>query len=830
MKSRIALLSSCAFIAGVFTTPTSAVAQDADVSGEEVAETEENTIVVVGRLKEESLQDLPASVTAVAGEELQTKGLLDIELLSTQVQNFSYTTNVGPSDNLFIRGMGTVGSGPQFEPAVGQQINGVAFTRSRIGRAGLLDVSQVEVLRGPQGAVTGKNTSLGLVNIVPNKPSAFFEGSVAASYNFEDNEGYEIEGFVTGPITDGIRARVAARFTDQDGHIDNLAPNAATSTAQTREDFTVRGILDFDIGSRGNIELMGQYVDAQRDGKPREIVNCNDPAAAFAAIGDDCQLNRTHTNVAIFDGQVVPERLNIELYLLTGTINYDITDAITLTSITSYLDSDITDAVDTDVSVRERFFLHNAETLTQFAQEIRFYGELSPGLDFIFGGLYSEYDLDAVQASDYNFNAVRRRTQISQQRNEGYSIFGELTWELSDTITLTGGLRYIEEQREARSGQVQTDLYTFNNELGDCTGSGLTGCTFFPDFPGFSAGTVLAGNTANFGGINGIPNIASGPFFSVTDDDITWNVTGQWQASADTMFFVTAATGFKAGAFQLTGVPDDLAVAAATFSIEPETSINYEFGGRHEFELGRGDVRFNWTLYRTEVENQQISSLDPLSVSQLITNADEARSQGVEINSSISVDNMRVGIDFAYTDAEYTDFATGTCYSGQTVQAAPAAGFFLPGELASGQCGPTLLGTDLNGNNIIGNAQNRTGTTLVQAPEIQVNVNIQNDFFIGDSLVLTPFFEVLHVGDHFADTELAPDSAVDGYVQLNARLTLADVDERWNLALVGQNLTDEVHFQFFNETGQLNSNGIGGGDFAFPNVGRTIALRARFNF
>ena len=459
--------------------------------GEALAQADD-VIVVTARKKDEAITDLPASVAAVGGEELQTKGVVDIELLATSIPNFSYTTNVGASDNLFIRGIGTVGAGPQFEPAVGQVINGVAFSRSRIGRAGLIDTAQVEVLRGPQGAVTGRNTSLGLVNIVPNKPTDEFEASIFGSYDFADLEGYQVEGVVSGPLSDFARGRVAINYKNQDGHVDNINPNVG-GTSQTKDDFTIRGILDFDLGSRVNVELLGQYVDASRDGKSREIVDCGDPAAMLAQIGDDCTLNRTHVNEAIFNGTTIPETFAIEMLFFTGTINYDLTDNVTVTSITSYTDSNISDVVDTDLSNRERFLLANAEEFNQFTQELRAYGELAPGLDFILGGIYTDYDVDFYQSSDANFSPnAGRRNQLTQQRNEAFSVFGDLTYALTETIEISGGVRYITEDRAGRAGQVLTDLYTFDNERGACTtAGGLFGCRFFPDIPEFAAGTVF---------------------------------------------------------------------------------------------------------------------------------------------------------------------------------------------------------------------------------------------------------------------------------------------------------------------------------------------------
>ncbi|MBC6402497.1 MAG: TonB-dependent receptor [Hyphomonadaceae bacterium] len=784
------------------------------------AQVQDSEIIVTGRKKAEALSDVAASVVAVPGIELQEKGIVDLELLQNTIPNFRYTTAVGASDNLFIRGLGTVGSGPHFEPGVGQQLNGVVYSRSRFGRAGLIDTAQVEVLRGPQGAVTGRNTSLGLVNIVPNKPTDEFAATVFGRYDFADNDGYQIEGVISGPVTNGVRGRLAANYKDQDGFIDNQVTG---ETTQTKDDWTVRGILDFDISERGNIELFGQYVDAQRDGKAREIVACSASALADPLIGNgDCSLDRRNSNQAVldaFDNQEFPERFDIDLYTLIGTVNYNLSDAVTLTSTTSYTDYTITDVIDTDLSPLGRLtssaprslVIFNAEDFTQFTQEIEFSGNLNERLGYIVGGLYNSYDVDFVQNSNTEgfgpppYRPVNRH-QFGNQKNDGYSLYADLTYDLNDQFTVNGGMRYSSEDRAARAGQILTRTGTSlmvsnfpgNGPGPNCLGrSGLFSCSMFPVIPSFNDGTLLDAAS----GLN--PRealfetnvVPEGPLFEVNDDDLTWNANVQYRPDDDNMLYVSAATGFKAGGFNMVSSLSQKALED-NFSFGPEDTLNLEIGGRHTKYTEQGYLNFNWTVFRMDINNQQVSSLDPVNVAQVVQATAEARTQGVEMDGGWTHGDFRLKFDLAYTDAEYTDFTGATCYSGQT---------------EAGGC--------------VGGVQDRTGTPLVQAPEWQGGVNVQGDLSVGNGLTLTPFVEIRYVGEHFTDTELRPIAVNDEYVQINARLTLADLDDTWQLALVGTNLGDEVHQGFFDETSS-----IPGGAFAFPNPGRQIALTARYNF
>ncbi len=747
-----------------------------------------STIVVTGRLRDQSVQDTPSSVVAVAGEELQSAGIVDIQSLATLIPNFQYATPPGASDNLFVRGLGTTGSGPHFEPAVGQQINGIFTTRSRFGRMAFLDLAQVELLRGPQGAVTGKNTSLGLLNLVPNRPTDRFEASLFAGYDFDNNEGYEVEGVVSGPLSENVRARLAASYKDREGHIENIATG---QTSPEPEDFTIRAMLDFDLGDRLSVELMGQYADGKRTGQARELTACNNPAAVAAAFGvaEDCRLDGKNSNVAFFDGVQIPEQLDIEAAILSMTAHYELTDAITLTSITGYTDYDILDQFDSDLSPLASQTIANAEGYEQFSQEVRFSGELAAGVDFIIGALYSEYDLDFLQEADFavapGAGTPLRRRQTAQQHNETYSAFADLSFELSPELTVSGGVRYISEDRAATAAQNNLTIFTDTNQFARCAGTDLDGSGLVDQANEFAGG-------AGF-------RICSDVSGKETDKDVTFNGNLQYRPIDGTMLYASFATGFKAGGFNLvSGLTQQ--IASTTFSFEPETTTNYELGGRHEIDVGAADLVFNWTFYRLEIEDQQVSSNDPVIIAQRVTNAGEARSQGVEIDGSLRAGGFRLGFSGAYTDAKYTEYLNAPCFTGQT---------------AAQGC--------------VGGVQDRSGTDITNAPEWQGTGNLSYEFVLGNGMTLTPFAELEYRDGFFTDVDLDPRSIQDSFVKLNASITLAADDERWNIALVGRNLTDEIVQTFSGPTTAVNAFG-GGGFYAFSEPGRTIALRGRFNF
>jgi len=254
-------------------------------------------IVVTARKREESLQNIPVSVLAISGQQIEEQGLYDLAALAPYTPNFSIVQAPGASDLIFMRGVGTYGSGIHFEPSVGQVFNGFFSTRSRLSRTALIDVAQVEVLRGPQGPVIGKNTSLGALNITSNRPTEEFEGSFSLALNSEASQGVETQAIFSGPIADNLRGRLVVDYQDVDGWVENRFTG---NTLQSGKDTTIRALLDWDISDTLTAEFLYQYNDLDRNGKPREVVECFNPGViprtGFnpATRGFDCQLNASN--------------------------------------------------------------------------------------------------------------------------------------------------------------------------------------------------------------------------------------------------------------------------------------------------------------------------------------------------------------------------------------------------------------------------------------------------------------------------------------------------------------------------------------------------------
>jgi len=277
-------------------------------------------IVVTARKREEVLSDVPIAITLVTGEELQKTNITDLSQLSLAAPNFHHSEDVNSSDRFIVRGLGTTGSNLGFEEAVGQVINGYFFGRSRFGRTMFLDIEQVEVLKGPQGALIGKNNSVGAINITTRKPGSELGGYLLATADFDSAAGLAVEGAVDVPISDKVRARFAGRFEDKEGWVTNLGTG---NEDQEREDFTVRGLLDWQISDRWTAELMVQVGDLQRSGRQRELVNCVGDATSDNPrdASEDCVFNASKDVLFLVNGEPNREPHDTEYSMFGLTLN-----------------------------------------------------------------------------------------------------------------------------------------------------------------------------------------------------------------------------------------------------------------------------------------------------------------------------------------------------------------------------------------------------------------------------------------------------------------------------------------------------------------------------
>lgn len=744
-------------------------------------------ITVTARKREESLQDVPISVQAISGKEIQQQGLYDLSAMAPYTPNFSMVQAAGASDLFFMRGLGTYGSGVHFEPGVGQVFNGYFSTRSRLSRTALIDVAQVEVLKGPQGSIIGKNTSIGALNITSNRPTAEFAGSVSAAYNADSSEGYEVQGFISGPLSDSIRGRAVIDYQDIDGWVDNLVTG---KTIQQKQDLTFRGMLDVDFSDTFTAEFLYQYSDLDRNGKPREAVFCFDEAAANA-LGIECVANNKNNSAnvqrnapggALFDPG---EPYTTESHLLGATLTWEFSgfDVTSLTNFTSY---EISDNFSGAITPAERASISNDEEFDQFYQEVRIASTGDSGPIWTIGGMYFSGEMDFFQGFDALFAGGLRRNEFARSETDSVAVFGQVDFDLSDAFILSVGGRFTDEERSGTKSQIAGPIYTDIPNTIDNIGE-PSGCG-----PGFRACT------------NGDGTPISG---SLDDSNFSYNVSFQWNASADSMYYTTYATGFKSGGFDLRGAGDP-----TRFLFGEEETTNFEIGGRHTLSNGR--VRLNWTLFRTEVDDLQVSSNDPVLIQQIVASADVVN-QGLEGEFVWAVnDAFELSLTGAFLDSELDGFIS-ECYAGQT--AATGCNFLVDDGGTPGDPSDDTF------------FQNQDGKDLPFAPELQFVLGGDYTFEMDNGMSMNIGARYVYIGDHHVTLTRDPAGFQDATGRIDATVALSGDTgggKPWQLALVGRNLSDEMVRAWCNSSGLAGTLLV---SCAFEE-GRFVSLRGTIGF
>lgn len=786
-----AVSSTCiAAIAGALWIMPVAIAQAA----EEANALEE--VIVTARKREESLQDIPISIQTFSGEVIAEQGIISLQELAPYTPGFSYTPAPGASDLYFMRGIGTFGSGIHFEPGVGTVFNGFFSSRGRLGRSALMDVAQVEVLKGPQGAVIGKNTSLGAINITTNKPTKEFEADVSAQYNFDASEGYEVEGILSGPLSDRVRGRVAVNYRDVDGWIRRESNGDKIPQS---EDLTARVLLDIDITDSLTAELMYQRTDIDREGKARVPSGCQEfaPAAGppfsiarATAAGFNCFLTDSNSTVdlrrespggPLFDSR---EPFTLENDFFGLTLVWEM-DGFDITSLSNYFNYDITDMFSGDQIASERVSIQNTESYDQFYQELRISSTTTGPIDYTAGLMYLDGNMDTTQS----FHAVARaiggptapaiaRHEFGAVDTETLAGFAQIDWHLNDAFTLTLGGRYTDDDREGHKAQVPGEIYSDPSEADPslCFVNGpLSACTRGDD--GLTPGAPITG--------------------TLNDTDFSYNASLAWAASDNSKFYVTYATGFKAGGFDLRGDG-----TPSRFVFGPEDATNIEIGGKHT--LANGSLRFNWAIFHMEVDDLQAAANDPVIIQQIVAQGD-VTSEGAEVDILWAVtDRLQLSFVGTYLDAEYDSFI-GSCYLGQV-------------ETGTGCFNVTIAGGQRSG------VQDLAGEQLPFAPDWQHVLGGDYRWPLGGDRELSFSAKWIHIGKQFTTIERDPLGISGATNRLDA--TVALYAERWSLALVGRNLTNELVQTFGNATT------LSGSAILSTNIEetRSIALRASYNW
>lgn len=725
MKTSFAVL----FAASALATPGIASAQDAasaESANKDQGGLEE--IIVTAQKRAEGLSDVPISISAVSGKQVESYGQTNLEQISSSVPNLKIT-QTAIANRIAIRGIAS-GDNKGFEQSVAMFVDGVYYGRDQLSRLPLVDMERVEVLRGPQPTLFGKNAIAGAVNITTRSPTDEFEGSVSGLYEFNHKE-FQLTGVLSGPLSDGIEARVVGYHRSMDGYfynqeLDRNEPNV--------DEYYFRGKLELDRGGPFAAELKLEYADFEMKGQPRDV---------FGAVGNYNAVFQGPFFVST-DPDFVREDNGYESKnkVFGATLNADLEiGEHTLTSVSSLLDYKTREIVDVDFSGIS--FLDGTnlrEDYRQFSQELRLASPGGEAFNYIAGVYYQHAKLDVQDFTLFNptflalgppFSALGDTSNDRDyaQKSDLVSAFAQGELSVTDQLRVTAGARFNHEKKSGSRSLaiVQGPLST-------------------------APAPVVA---AVFRALNIEAHSISG---KISEDSFNPMVNIQYDATDDLMLYASYAKGTKAGGFDIrsNSLPTSTTVAKpGAFEFEDESADNFEAGLKYK---GR-NVAFNLSVYRTDYKDLQVNIFDG-TLNFNVRNAAEARTQGVEADFRAALaPGLTVSGAVAYLDFKFSNFTDGQCYYLQT----PGANGFCDYSGKRNALSPKWSGN-----------LNVDYTTPVTS-DMKVAFNVNADFS----------------SSYIAAANLDPRTHQDGYVKLGARLALAEVDDRWEVALIGRNLTNQ---------------------------------------
>lgn len=453
-----------------------------------------NEIIVTANKRQTTLQDVPVAVSVTTGEAIERAQIRDLKDLGSLVPSLRVRTNqTSANTNFFIRGFGNGANNPGIEPSVGLFIDGVYASRaaSRIGD--LPDVERVEVLRGPQSTLFGKNASAGVISVVTRKPQFDFGGNVEASYGNLD--AVVLKGVVTGPISDTIAASLAGSYNRRDGYTRDLGSG---TRLDERNRWFVRGQLLFEPDSDLSIRLIGDYGKIDETCCTVVSLQRSSATSAIEAVG-----GTVNAPADRFGGEVYynfPSVNRIKNYGFSGEVNYQLGD-FKLVSITAWRKNESYSNYDADFTSADLIQVSDGDTdIDTFTQELRLTGNLTDRLSLLAGAYYLHESIDQTgnlqwgsQARPYFDLLVRGGTggalnvaaleqtfgalegdpakyvnqffargqgydEAYRLKNDAISVFGQLDWRITDRLTLTGGLNYTRDKKRFSTNTSSNDM------------------------------------------------------------------------------------------------------------------------------------------------------------------------------------------------------------------------------------------------------------------------------------------------------------------------------------------------------------------------------------
>jgi iron complex outermembrane receptor protein len=758
-----AQIGTCASIVAFATCfPAMALAQDAET---EAAPPESNAIIVTAQKREQNLQDVSAAVTAISGESLADTQINTLEDLQVAVPSLTVGNDFAFA-KLYIRGIGLNSSLPGLDPSVALHVDGAVVSQPTQQFASLYDLERVEVLRGPQGTLYGRNATGGSVNLVTSKPTDFFEGYTRLTVGGDDLN-IVAEGAISGPLTEGIQFRLGFRHQNRDGFAEHTLTGEDVDDANK---IGVRGQVNFDISDQISNLVMVEYYKEDERSKAVKFLGPSFSPGVIAALQADATLNPALAaqipnlvSLAGPDALInsrdvggdLPPIGDLETLSVTNTFEAGLSDLLTFRSITNYREGESFLLQDFDISnLRNGVVNANPSTVqVQYVENEQFSQELQLLVDGsrirgIIGGYYFTDKVFGVVPIGTNpqaaFNRLSELDSLIANPNPGpapaavpsvasffpdarviipgnldieaLAVFANFTFDVTDTFRVKAGARYSDESRDI---EVNTFL------------------------PGAGPGLQLATGSDSRSFSDFTPEIG-----------IEFDV-------GDTLLYATYSEGFKSGSAAL--------VDGTPLLTDPETIENWEVGLKGEYLNGAlylAVAGFLYTVEGAQFDRTRLTAGGP-RFDTSVENAATTDGMGLEIEGTARLTNeFRIDFQGNWYDIEYNEFITTNPLD--------------PLGALEGLAGLPVRTEDLSGN--------RPRNT----PEYSFGLRgtYERDLANGGNISLSAAYT--HTGNQFYTEFNDPRMAADDYGIIDANLKYTFPNRDLSVNLWVRNLTDEL--------------------------------------
>ncbi len=723
-------------------------------------------VVVTARKRDESLMDTPVSVSALTASDLSRFQVDDLGDLQNVVPNLSL--NIGDAANavIYIRGVGQRDSLSFADPGVGVYLDDVYMGRAQGSFLDVVDVERIEVLRGPQGSLYGRNTIGGAIKYVSAAPTlAPFLELEAGVGNYGQQS---LKATWSGPLSrDGtLLGRLTLAHIAHDGYNENGFAGADSSVDGDKEAFAGRLRLQYSPNEDLNFNLAvdRSVNDPNRSVTPARVTagpTLVQKTADFQPANDPFGVEADFNDV---------ERLETEGVGLT--VEYQLSDAIQLKSITSFRRLDYETHIDLDGTGLEIFGVHVDQSQDQFSQELQLSYDSGGPVKALLGVFhFSEDDItpDGISNAepiDFSggagvFFSTYGTVSENEQSVEANAVFGEISWSLSDAVEVTLGTRYTSESKKLKRKACQA-LGAFGAVLPH-----IDDCTPAP-------------NSSNPFALN----LDLGEDFS----KLTPKFGISYKFHDGSLAYFNYARGFKSGGFDgrigYNSASDDAAVNTQALPYDPEIADAYEIGWKSV--LADGQLRFSAAAFLSDYQDLQLSSFSATPTggfATVFTNAGEAEHWGFEAELLASpAPNFLVSLGMGYLNAEYQEFINSA------------------------------------------NEDVSSSLTPINSPELTGNLGLEYQHALGSALLILGA-DLSYRSDYHVDVNNLKALHQDDFALINASATVENQDGRWSVSLGVKNLSNEEYI-----THGFDLTAFPGVGLAYYGQPRTYRIEARYRF